>query len=367
MDEQITLTQNQIFSASLKVSKSRSLVKRRMQSLGLKFTESQDVRNRLAGIEKGALKCVGQFCHDNDAESLSAMAIILSELFLLQGELSTSNEYGDHETSYWTVAQGPCDEWVQSLLASENGRRTFNSFRITFDNSEERRSLVEKNAKMLGSYLLPYFVNFTNAASAFITLPNSITFKQVQRNKPLIHPETTLSHILTIEDSAFLSRIKFKLISAIDRLPDPSGQYANMFNHIMDRALLTHLNREQIDSPCVCKKVISTYADTMLTLPIFNTTITGKYRHWTPWGINFVEFSRQTAKEKSCVYVPEPGQIHWKSPEHKELAEYSLINQIIPQQYHWLLGVPTIWRSHYRDHSKRLDLFKEWRDTNGCG
>ncbi|EPD1477610.1 hypothetical protein ACR6E7_004732, partial [Escherichia coli] len=155
MDEQITLTQNQIFSASLKVSKSRSLVKRRMQSLGLKFTESQDVRNRLAGIEKGALKCVGQFCHDNDAESLSAMAIILSELFLLQGELSTSNEYGDHETSYWTVAQGPCDEWVQSLLASENGRRTFNSFRITFDNSEERRSLVEKNAKMLGSYLLP--------------------------------------------------------------------------------------------------------------------------------------------------------------------------------------------------------------------
>ncbi len=34
MDEQITLTQNQIFSASLKVSKSRSLVKRRMQSLG---------------------------------------------------------------------------------------------------------------------------------------------------------------------------------------------------------------------------------------------------------------------------------------------------------------------------------------------
>lgn len=88
MDEQITLTQNQIFSASLKVSKSRSLVKRRMQSLGLKFTESQDVRNRLAGIEKGALKCVGQFCHDNDAESLSAMAIILSELFLLQGELT---------------------------------------------------------------------------------------------------------------------------------------------------------------------------------------------------------------------------------------------------------------------------------------
>ncbi|MDC9046497.1 hypothetical protein PSJ58_00535 [Escherichia coli] len=150
MDEQITLTQNQIFSASLKVSKSRSLVKRRMQSLGLKFTESQDVRNRLAGIEKGALKCVGQFCHDNDAESLSAMAIILSELFLLQGELSTSNEYGDHETSYWTVAQGPCDEWVQSLLASENGRRTFNSFRITFDNSEERRSLVEKMPKCWG-------------------------------------------------------------------------------------------------------------------------------------------------------------------------------------------------------------------------
>lgn len=129
-----------------------------MQSLGLKFTESQDVRNRLAGIEKGALKC-GQFCHDNDAESLSAMAIILSELFLLQGELSTSNEYGDHETSYWTVAQGPCDEWVQSLLASENGRRTFNSFRITFDNSEERRSLVEK-CQNAGELFIALFCQF---------------------------------------------------------------------------------------------------------------------------------------------------------------------------------------------------------------
>lgn len=367
MDEQITLAKNKIFSADLKVSKSRSLVKRRMRSLGLKFIESRYVRDRLLGIEKGALKSVGQFCYSNDAESLSAMAITLSELFLLQGELSTINEYGDHETSFWTVAQGPCDEWVQSVLASEDGRRTFNSFRVTFDNSEERRCLVEKNARLLGSYLLPYFVNFTSAASAFITLPGSVTFKQVQRNKPLIHPETTLNHILTIEDSAFLSRIKFKLISAIDRLPDPSGLYANMFNHIMDRALLMQLDREQINSPCVCKKVISTYADTMLTLPIFNTTINGRYRHWTPWGINFVEFSRQATKEKSCVYVPELGQIYWKSPEHKELAQYSLINQIIPQQYHWLLGVPTIRRSHYRDHNERLDLFREWRDANGCG
>ncbi|MGI5816403.1 hypothetical protein [Escherichia coli] len=246
---------------------------------------SPDVRNRLAGIEKGALKYVGQFCHDNDAKSLSAMAIILSELFLLQGELSTSNKYGDHETSYWSVAQGPCDEWVQSILECEDGQRRFIGFRITFDSSEERRRLVEKNAKMLGSYLLPYFVNFSSAASAFITLPGHVTFKQVQRNKPLIHPETTLSDILTIEDSAFLSRIKFKLISAIDRLPDPSGLYANIFNHIMDRALLTHLNREQIDSPCVCKKVISTYADTMLTLPVFNAGITGKYRHWTLGGL----------------------------------------------------------------------------------
>jgi len=367
MDEQITLTQNLIFNTALKVSKSRSLVKRRMQSLGLKFTDSQDVRDRLVDIEKGALKYVGHFCHDNDAESLSTMAVILSELFLLQGELSTSDEYGDLETSHWSVAQGPCNEWVQSLLASENGRRKFISFRITFDKSDERRRIIEENAKMLGGYLLPYFVNFTSAASAFITMPDRITFKQVQRNKPIIHPETTLSHILTIEDSAFLSRIKFKLISAIEHLPDPSGLYANMFNHIMDRALLTHLDQDQIDSPCVCKKVISNYADTMLTLPVFNLGITGKYRHWTPWGINFVEFSRQAAKEKSCVYVPESGQIQWKSPEHKELAEFSLINQIIPQQYHWLLGVPTIWRSHYRNHSDRLNLFREWRDTNGCG
>ena len=66
--------------------------------------------------------------------------------FLLQGELSTSNEYGDHETSYWTVAQGPCDEWVQSLLASENGRRTFNSFSYNF--RQLRRAPQPRRKKM---------------------------------------------------------------------------------------------------------------------------------------------------------------------------------------------------------------------------
>jgi hypothetical protein len=71
-----------------------------------------------------------------------------------------------------------------------------------------------------------------------------------------------------------------------------------MFNHIMDRALLTHLDREQIDSPCVCKKVISTYADTMLTLPVFNTGITGRYRHWTPWGLILLSLAVRLQRKK---------------------------------------------------------------------
>ncbi|MGV7963820.1 hypothetical protein QPK13_22980 [Photorhabdus tasmaniensis] len=369
MDEQITLTRNQIFNTTLKVSKSRSLVKRRFQSLGLKFTDSQDVRDRLSRIEKNVLKFVGNFCHSNDAESLSGMAIILSELFLLQGELSTSNAFGDRETSYWSVAQGPCHEWVQSVLDSEDNDRKFISFRLSFDNTEARRCLVEKNARTLGCYLLPYFVDFTRTASTFINSPGTVTFKQVQRSRPQIHPETTLKHIVTIEDSAFLSRLKFKIISAIDQLPDPTGLYTNTFNHIIDRALLTQLNQGQgqIDSPGVCKNVIASYADTMLALPVFNIGINEQYRHWTPWGINFVEFSRQASKAQTHVYVPAVGQIEWKSPWHKKLAELSLINQIIPKQYHWLLGVPTMWRNNYRDHSERLDLFREWRDCHGCG
>ncbi len=52
MDEKIVLTRQQILSSALKVSKCRSLVKRRFQSLGLKYADSQEVRDRLTMIEK---------------------------------------------------------------------------------------------------------------------------------------------------------------------------------------------------------------------------------------------------------------------------------------------------------------------------
>ncbi|MFP1529477.1 hypothetical protein ACLB1R_35570 [Escherichia coli] len=94
---------------------------------------------------------------------------------------------------------------------------------------------------------------------AFINLPGR-SFKQVQRIKPQIHPETTHSHIVTIEDSPFLSRLKFKIITAIDRLPDPNGLYTNTFNSIIDRALLTHLKTEQ-------EKIQPTGENVILLLP----------------------------------------------------------------------------------------------------
>lgn len=107
--------------------------------------------------------------------------------------------------------------------------------------------------------------------------------------------------------------------------------------------------------------MISAFADSTLSLPVFNIGLNKQYRYWTPWGINFIEFSCQAAKARTAVFVPDVGQIEWKSAEHKELAELSLIDQIIPKQYHWLLGIPTMWRNNYCNHDQRLALFREWR------
>ncbi|HHC0664865.1 TPA: hypothetical protein ACOSAU_004844, partial [Salmonella enterica] len=70
MDEKIVLTRQQILSSALKVSKCRSLVKRRFQSLGLKYADSQEVRDRLTMIEKNAFHHLGKFCQSNDIDSL---------------------------------------------------------------------------------------------------------------------------------------------------------------------------------------------------------------------------------------------------------------------------------------------------------
>ena len=113
--------------------------------------------------------------------------------------------------------------------------------------------------------------------------------------------------------------------------------------------------------------MISAFADSTLSLPVFNIGLNEQYRYWTPWGINFIEFSRRAAKARTAVFVPDVGQIEWKSAEHKELAELSLIDQIIPKQYHWLPGIPTMWRNNYCNHDQRLALFREWRESNGCG
>ena len=72
------------------------------------------------------------------------MANTLSELFLLKGELITTDPFGDRETSYWSVPQGSCHEWIQSLTTSEGPERKFVSFRISFDNNDVRCDLVKE-------------------------------------------------------------------------------------------------------------------------------------------------------------------------------------------------------------------------------
>lgn len=369
MDELISLPRQQIFNSALKVSKSRALLKRRFQSLGLKYAADKETRDRLARIEKNISKHIGVFCTSYDVGSLSNIAKQLSELFLLKGELRTIDSYGDIETSYWSVPLGATHDWAQDVLTSDAEEKRIESFKLSFEKSEHRSELISKNGLMLGSYLLPYFIDFTKVASVFIDTPDTVTFKKIQRLKSPVHPETTFNHIVAIEDSPFLSRVKYKLIETIDRLPDQAGLYTSTFNHIIDKALLTQINPgcDHIDSPNVCKEVVSAFADTLLTLPVFNTGINEQYRHWTPWGFNFVEFTRQAAKCEASVYVPECGQLQWKSPEHKQLASHSLINHIIPKQYHWQLGIPTMWRNQYQNHNQRIELIREWGMKNGTG
>lgn len=93
---------------------------------------------------KNAFHHLGKFCQSNDIDSLFSMANTLSELFLLKGELITTDPFGDRETSYWSVPQGSCHEWIQSLTTSEGPERKFVSFRISFDNNDVRCDLVKR-------------------------------------------------------------------------------------------------------------------------------------------------------------------------------------------------------------------------------
>lgn len=362
MDDFITLSWQQCFNGPMKVSKSKSLIKRRFQSIGLNFITDEQTLHRIGQLEKGVTRHVGQFCLSNNADSLMQAAILLSDLFLLKGELKARDRYGDIVTFYWSIALGPAQEWMQTHLNGERFDHQFVSFKIFFDEPPARALIVNSNQLKLGGYLLPYFVDFSKAASAFINVPAELTFARQQRLKSPVHPSTTFDHIVAIEDSPFLSRLKYKLVDAIDKLPDQACQYSSTFNYIIDKIVIAQLNsaHEPFNSPDVCSAVVSKYTDTLLTLPVFNTKINERYRSWTPWEFNFGEFARMASKSESSVYLPVDGQISWKSEELKQFAEHTLIRQIIPSEFHWHLGIPTMWRNEYHDHTHRIAMMKEW-------
>ena len=362
MDDFITLSWQQCFHGPMKVSKSKSLIKRRFQAIGLNFIGDDQTRQRLNILEKGVARQIGAFCLSNNANSLMQAALLLSELFLLKGELKTRDRYGDIVSFYWSITLGPAQEWMQTHLNGERFDHQFVSFSIFFDESPARTSIVNNNQLKFGGYLLPYFIDFSKAASAFINVSEKLTFARNQRLKSPVHPSTTLDHIVAIEDSPFLSRLKYKLVDAIDKLPDQACLYSSTFNYIIDKIVIAQLDSssEPFNSPDVCRAVVSKYTDTLLTLPVFHTGFNDRYRSWTPWGFNFGEFMRLAAKSESSVYLPVSGQISWKSDALKQFAEHTLIRQIIPTEFHWHLGIPTMWRPEYHDHTQRVALMSEW-------
>lgn len=362
MDDFITLSWQQCFNGPMKVSKSKSLIKRRFQSIGLNFVNDEQTRHRIGILEKGVSRHVSAFCLSNDADSLMQAALLLSDLFLLKGELKIRDRYGDIVTFYWSITLGPAHEWMQTHLNDDRSDHQFVSFRMFFDEPPARASIVNNNQLKLGGYLLPYFVDFTKAASAFINAPSELTFARHQRLKSPVHPSTTFDHIVAIEDSPFLSRLKYKLVDAIDKLPDQACQYSSTFNYIIDKIVIAQLNssHKPFNSPDVCSAVVSKYSDTLLSLPVFNTKISERYRSWTPWEFNFGEFVRMASKSESSVYIPLGGQISWKSEVLKHFAEHTLIRQIIPNEFHWHLGIPTMWRHDYHDHTRRVAMMREW-------
>ncbi len=367
MDDFITLSWQHCFNSPMKVSKSKSIIKRRFQSLGLNYVADEQTRQRLNKIEKNVAKHVTTFCYSNNADSLQQAAVVLSELFLLKGELTTSDRYGDRSTHYWSVSNGDVSAWLHSYLNREQSDHLFVAFRIYFDEPPARSSLVYNNQLKLGGYLLPYFIDFSKAASAFISGPPELTFARNLRLKSPVHPATTFDHIVAIEDSPFLSRLKYKLVDAIDKLPDQECQYSSTFNYIIDKIFIAQLDlsQEPFNSPGVCRAVVSKYTNTLLALPVFHTGDSVRCRSWTPWEFNFGDFLRLATKSESSVYLPVSGQISWKSEALRQFAEHTLIRQIIPSEFHWHLGVPTMWRHDYPDHEKRLAFMRDWSVSHG--
>ena len=359
--DKVVLTRSQLFQLCQPARRFKSLVNRRFQSLGLQHVTSGVAVSRIATIEKKVQELSSRFFIERDISLLRSASETLSELFLLKGELILKDKYGDREYCYWSVTNGPSEEWIKEV--AEANDKSVVSFNIDFDPCEQRKEHVLKNNLILGGYLLPSFIDLTKSVSPFIEIPEKVTFSGVKRIEQPQHLGTDYEQIITFEDSPFLSELKKSLLSSIEFLPDQTCLYVSAFNRIIDKAVFPYIDKDtaDINSPSICQKMVEEFTDTLLSCPVYSTGVKDEYRIWTPWSFNFIDFSRLAYRFSSPVYTPDPGQLHWLSDEHRQMASYTLVNNIIPKRYQWQVGIPTLWKNQYRTHSEHKELLREWR------
>ncbi len=357
MEESVTIEGSSFYAKIPGIRKMRALLQQRFQSLGVKHAVDIETSNRLQETYQSLDDNLRIFSHSPDLKNLNALAEKLSALFMLKGLLVTKDSYGDSQHFTWSVVNGAVDKWC-----NENTDDTEFTFSLRFDADSCREEWISTNKTILGWYLLPYFVDIHSLVSVFLEIPEKVTFKSTQsRIKNPRQLDTDYDRIASIEDSPFLSNMKERILKTTDPLPDPTGNYVSMFNRIIDVAVYPFIETTSHAISCkvISEKILCEFSDALLSIPVYYST--GTMRHWTPWSFNFIECIRVAYKFSTKVYVPEPGQISFKSHEHKRMATYAMISAIIPEMYQWHLGILTSWKNRYMTDAQNLNLVREWR------
>jgi len=359
MEELITIDGSSFYATIPAIRKMRALLLQRFQSLGIKHAVDSETSSRLQEIYRTLDESLRSFSQSPDLEHLNSLAEKLSALFMLKGMLVTKDRYGDIQHFTWSVVNGAVDKW-----SDESTENTATTFSLRFEADDCREDWIMKNKTILGWYLLPYFVDIHSLMSVFLEIPEKVTFRSTQsRIKNPRQLDTDYDRIASIEDSPFLSNMKERILKTIDPLPDPTGNYVSMFNRIIDVAVYPYIGSTSHSTSCkvIIENILCEFSDALLSIPVYYST--GAMRYWTPWRFNFIECIRVAYKFSTKVYVPEPGQIHFKSPEHKRMATYAMIAGIIPEMYQWHLGILTSWKNRYLTDAQNLKLVREWGTT----
>lgn len=321
MEELITIEGSSFYAKIPAIRKMRAFLQQRFHSLGVKYAIDSETSIKLQEIYLSLDDTLRIFRQTPDLVHLNALAEKLSSLFMLKGLLVTKDIYGDSQHFTWSVVNGAVDKWC-----NENTENTNTTFSLRFEVDSCREEWININKTILGWYLLPYFVDMHSLMGIFLEIPEKVTFKSTPcRIKNPRQLDTDYDRIASIEDSPFLSNMKEGILKTIDPLPDPTGNYVSMFNRIIDVAVYPYIGTSP--HPISCKvisgKILFEYSDSLLSIPVYYST--GAMLYWTPYSFNFIECIRVAYKFSTKVYVPELGQIRFKSPEHKRMATYAMI------------------------------------------